>query len=509
MDHHFFAMVVLTLIAVLGGVGFGPYVALVVYYLNTVLRPQNLYDYVPLVRDTSWSFVAAIVAIGTAVLYRLGLIGYVSAGPTRGARVPPWSLIHWSFCGFAFWITLRYVLTTFYGEPVDVRRSDQIFNEYSKMFVMWIIASLTIYRLSQLWVLLGIVALAAAYVGLEANMIYLKFGYNTIQKRGFGGLDNNGAGLMLAMAIPLCYFMWEGMQNRFRWVFLACIPILVHAVMLTFSRGAMVSTLATAPIVFLFSRHKRFLIALSLLGAVGVVAKSGPELRERFLSVKQHDLDASANERKTTWRIAAMLANDHPFFGLGLRCSQRHVHQYGAAQNQAIHSQYLQIAVDAGWVGMGFFVLLVGAVIWTCYRLWWRTRRWPAYPEVIQARAMAGALSASIVLYAIGAVFLSLDNFEMPYILFMIVAQLWCVYLGGGVQATAWENGSFENPKYAALQPNARRLVSPMVESLRYRPTAQAQRGSGPQHAPVVPLTPAAEPLYTPVVTTAPVQAQP
>ena len=500
MDKQFLLMGFITLIAVVGGLGFGPFVALVVYYMNAVLRPQNLWMHVASVRETSWSLYTALVAILSAFLYRLGLVGYASSGATRGAKVPVWNAVHWSFLFFAIWITIRYTLTTFYGEPVDVKRSDQIFNEYYKMFVMWIVASLVIYRLSQLWFLLAVIALAAAYVGLEANMIYFRFRYNSIQRNGFGGLDNNGAGLMLAMAIPLCYFLWEGTRNRFRWVYLACIPFLVHAVMLTFSRGAMLSTIVCTPVIFLFSRHKRFLLVLGGLACAGVIATAGPELRERFLSVKQHDLDASANERKTTWRIAAMLATDNPFFGLGLRCSQRHVGKYGAAENQAIHSQYFQLAVDAGWVGMGLFVVLVGTTIWTCYRFWWATRKWPSYPEVNQARALAGAVSSSIVLYSFGAIFLSLDNFEMPYILFMIVAQMWGVYKGGGIQALAWANGSLSDPKYAALNPNYRKPPNPLVEMYRQVVPRRAPYPGNSAPIPLVPVDPNPTSPLTPAV---------
>ena len=449
MGYQFLLMVGVTLAGIVGGLGFGPFVALLVYYLNAVLRPQSLWHYYPSVKETGWSLPVAVIAIISAALYRLGIIGYSACGPTRGAKHARWNAIHWCFLGFAAWITLRYALTAMYGEPVDVKRSDQIFTEYYKLFVMWLVSSFVIHRLSQLWILVAVVALSDAFVAFEANMTYFRFRYNTIQRNGFGGLDNNGAGLMLAMGIPLCYFLWEGTKSKFRWVFLACLPWLVHGVMLTFSRGAMVSVLACVPVVFLFSRYKGWLALLMALAGAGVIATAGPELQERFFSIKQHDLDASANERKTTWKIAYNLANENPFFGLGLRCSQRHVSKYGAAENQAIHSQYLQIAVDAGWVGLLWFSILVAAVLWVCSKLWWRMRKWPPYPEVLMARALAGALSSSILVYCFGAIFLSLDNFEMPYILFMVVAQLWMVYSGGGIEASVTANGSYRDPAIA------------------------------------------------------------
>lgn len=442
MDKQFLLMVTVTAIGVIGGVGFGPYFALLVYYLNAVLRPQNMWSYIPSVRDTQWSFIVAVTAIATAVVYRLGMVGYASCGVTRGARQPLWNPVHWCVAAFALWVCVRHALTVMYGGVAENIESERSFTEYIKMFVMFGVAALVIYRLNQLWILLAVVALADAYVGYEVNMYYFSLGYNRIQRAGYGGLDNNGAGLMMAMGIPLCYFLWEGTLGRFRWVFLGCIPVLAHAVQLSFSRGAMVAALASVPVVFVFSRHKKWLMLFGLAGVAFVLATSGPELRDRFLSIKRHDLDASANSRKLTWSIAIDFANNNPFFGLGLRCSKLHMKKFGADENQAIHSQYFQLAADAGWVGAGLFVALVTAVLWTCYRLWWRTREWPPYPEVIRTRAMAGAVSSSLVLYSVGALFLSLDTFELPYILMLIVAQLWGVYRGGGVEATVWGSGS-------------------------------------------------------------------
>lgn len=442
MDKQFVFLTAITAVGVIGGVGFGPYIPLLVYYLYAVMRPQNMWQHLPSVKETPWSYLVAVVAIGTAVIYRLGLIGYPSCGVTRGARTPVWNAVHWCVVAFAGWLTLRHGLTLAYGNVAEVKLSEWSYDQYIKMLVMFLVGSLIVYRLDQLWGLLAVIALADAYVAYEVNMYYFSLGYNRIQRSGYGGLDNNGAGLMMAMGIPLCYFLWEGTSSRFRWVYLACIPALAHAVQLSFSRGAMLSALASVPVVFLFSRHKKWLALIAFKLTIFVLVTSGPELRERFLSINRHDLDASANSRKLTWSIAVKFANEHPFFGLGLRCSTLRMKEHGAEENQAIHSQYFQLAADTGWVGVGVFAALVAAVLWTCYRLWRNTRHWPPYPEVIRARAMAGAVSSSIVLYCVGAMFLSLDSFELPYILFLIVAQLWGVYKGGGVQATAWVNGS-------------------------------------------------------------------
>jgi len=45
----------------------------------------------------------------------------------------------------------------------------------------------------------------------------------------------------------------------------------------------------------------------------------------------------------------------------------------------------------------------------------------------------------SLGIYAVGAIFLSLETSEMPYILVLVGAQLWAIYRSGGIEAVARE----------------------------------------------------------------------
>ena len=53
--------------------------------------------------------------------------------------------------------------------------------------------------LRQLWILLVLTASLLGYIAYEVNFLYLAYHYLGIWRSGYGGLDNNGAGLMLAM----------------------------------------------------------------------------------------------------------------------------------------------------------------------------------------------------------------------------------------------------------------------------------------------------------------------
>lgn len=467
MEKQTLFMIAVTGCAVVGSLGWGPYIGILVYYCFAVLRPQYMWQFT-LPQGVQWSLYAAVGAIAAAAVYRFRLIGYPTCGPTRGARVPLWNPIHWLMIAFALWMTVCYVK----AENQD--RAWLTFDIYLKTAVMFVVAALTVFRLSQMWVLLAALTVMDVYVAYEANYAYFSTGRDLIHIYGFGGLDNNGAALMLAMGIPLCYFLWEGTTGWWRWGYLAATPVLAHAVQLSFSRGAMLAALLTLPVVFVFSRQKRALAVLTVAGAVFVVSRSGPELQERFFSINQHEVDESANMRKMAWTAASEIATEHPFFGVGLRCSAPHMKEHRAPDGMTIHSQYLQLAADTGWVGMGVYLALYFAVLWFGFRLWWKTRRWPDYPEVRRARALAGGITSALVLYGIGAFFLSLETFELPYVLFLLMAQLWNCYKGGGIEAAVRENGSAIPAPPGPLLPPRRRVAATMP------PLRPAQQPTGP-----------------------------
>src|SRR5262249_40758253 len=184
---------------------------------------------------------------------------------------------------------------------------------------------------------------AAVYIAYECNAYYVFDHTLLFVNRGHGGLDNNGGALILAMGVPMCFFAWEATGHWVRWAFLAVIPVLIHAVLLTYSRGAMLSLALTALLMWVRARGNPFLRVLYAVGVVLVLIMAGKEIRERFLSIERHEADSSAQSRTTTWKIAIQMANERPVFGFGIRNSNEFTFQYGAdMQGRSIHSQYLQ-----------------------------------------------------------------------------------------------------------------------------------------------------------------------
>ncbi len=436
-------MIVMTLAGTVGVYAVSPFLGVAVYYLFAVLRPQFMWEWsLPL--NVQWSYMVALATIGAAVACWLGLWSVHRGGEGRGDSKHRLSFAHICVLLFGVWITVTYFTARSREAALPW------FLEYLKIFVIFAVSSYLIRTVRQVWILFVMTALALGYIAYEVNFLYLVNNYLGIYRRGYGGLDNNGAGLMLAMGVPICWFACEGLQKWWRWAFLGLIPLLIHAVLMTYSRGAMVALLGMCPILLVRSRQR---VRLGLVGAclalLAIPVMAGPEIQARFFSIRDHERDESMISRRTAWAASLQMAKENPLFGVGVRNANLFSLQYGAdREGRTIHSQYLQIAADNGFVGLGLFLTLLGAG-WLATR---RCRRFAAAcddHEARRIRAIACGVECSMAVYCIGSIFLSLEVFELPYLLLLLGAQL-------AVVSGALEQ---EQPQSSTLAP-ARRTPS-------------------------------------------------
>jgi probable O-glycosylation ligase (exosortase A-associated) len=424
-------MIVATLAGTVGVYTVSPFCGVFVYYLFAVLRPQFMWEW-SLPRDVSWSFYVALATMGAAAL---GLLG-VKIQPDRPGEVvrAPHHLgtAHWCVLLFAFWVGVTFLMA---------RSTDTawpFFEVYVKIFLMYFVSASLVRTVRQVWALFVMAGLALAYIAYEINYLYFVNHYLGVQRNGYGGLDNNGAGLMLAMGVPLCWFCYEAIPRWWRWGCVALIPTLVHAVLMTYSRGAMVALLAMCPFLVLRSRQRvRLSLALAGFAFLLIPVMAGAEIRARFFTLEHHELDASANSRRGSWNAAWNMAKDNPIFGVGIRNANLFSHQYGADyEGRTIHSQYLQIAADNGFLGLVLY-LAVNLAAWISLR---RCRHRAAGRTDAEGRligAVAAGVECSLVVFWIGSIFLSLELFELPYLLLLLAAQLDLVSGARGVQPEA------------------------------------------------------------------------
>lgn len=416
----FLLLVGLSLGGMLGAFIRGPFVALCVYYLYAVLRPQAIWKFqMSTMPEFGWSFYVALAALLSYLPWVFGIVGPLNEPERR--VFPRFVWPHRMMIGFSIWVTLSYLFAN------NQDRAWFYYQELLKVFLMYFLATQVIRAYWQIHILYLIVTFALGYIAFDVVQTYATSGYLVLFKRGFSDLDNNGAALMLAMGIPLLFFAWEFTKGWYRWGFLLMIPIIGEAVMSSYSRGAMISAVAVTPFYLLYSRKKKFLLMCFAMALVAVPVVAGKEIKERFNTVKEAGDDDSFNSRLMSWDCARRIANDYPVFGAGVRCSNLLTKQYGAdLEGRTIHNQYLQIAADNGWLGLVWYL----ALLYTAFIAFWFARRrlWKLQdPESVRATAMLGGIECSLLTFLVGAIALSLETFELPYLLILLGTQIWSV----------------------------------------------------------------------------------
>jgi probable O-glycosylation ligase (exosortase A-associated) len=404
-------MMALTAFGAFGALFSAPFIGVAVYYFFAVLRPQAIWHWA-LPSGVPWSEIVA-----WATILATGWFLLTSPAPPRTAGYRRLSAAHKAFFAFGLWICVTYVTSfnQFVAWPWLL--------EYLKIFLMFAIASLVIANIRQVWQIYVACTGALIYIAYEMNFMYLVNGNITIYHDGYGGLDNNGAGLMIAMGIPLALYAWQGSTKVWRWVFLAAIPVLLHAVLMSYSRGAMVALLAATPLFVLRSPRKGQMAGILLLLLPLVPVLAGQEIRDEFFSVERYASDESANARFLSWAAAVRMANDYPVFGVGIRNSELLSLQYGADDaGRAIHSQYLQTLADGGYPALALYLLALGSV-WLAMKRTRRILKGRDDPEARRAMSMMNGIEGSLLIFCVGGAFLSLEVFELPYVMALLGAQ--------------------------------------------------------------------------------------
>jgi O-antigen ligase len=295
--------------------------------------------------------------------------------------------------------------------------------DYAKIFIMLILSGYVIRETWHIRYLSYMIFGCLIYIVYEVNYMYVFNGRLDIYTRGFGTLDNNGAALMIAMVIPFCYYFFQAERHWWRWGYLLCIIPVIHAVMLTYSRGAMLSCLAIGAGMILCSAKKRILqtIVIAAIMFASVLFLAGNEVRGRFLSISDKDRDESTQSRFSSWQAGWAIAKDYPLFGVGIRNSNLLTQKYGADKyGRTIHNVYIQVAADCGIVAGLIFVFLIVLSLWRLIKAIRMTSATSDDYEIRWMHYISWASFWSLGIFAFGAIFLSFETFETYYLLMLM-----------------------------------------------------------------------------------------
>src|SRR4029079_11958003 len=155
--------------------------------------------------------------------------------------------------------------------------------QFSKTVLPFLVGVTTLDTEKRGYTMLWVIVLAQGYVAYDLNESYFIEGYNRLQDAGFGGMDNNPMGISLVTAIGSALALALVAKTRIaQFVAGAAVLFILHATLLSFSRGAMLGLIVVAIMTFaIMPKKPKYLVAIALLLLISY-RLTGKELVARF-----------------------------------------------------------------------------------------------------------------------------------------------------------------------------------------------------------------------------------
>jgi O-antigen ligase len=252
----------------------------------------------------------------------------------------------------------------------------QVFTYIQLFTLVWLIWELAPQAREQ-------VRLMQAYVfgtfvsGIDTVYLYLSHQESAYQRYAGARLDANDLGLMMALSIPVSYYLLVQSKGRIVWVYRLQLVLAGTTVLLTASRGATLASLVALFIVPL--THARLkarqkiaaILTVSLLvcGALFFVPSTS---WERLSTTPNEFAQGTLTGRTVIWKAGWELFRSHPFVGIGANAFRVLVSRVLAEPIRAgndmmppappAHNTFLSVLVEQGVIGFSLFCALLGVL---------------------------------------------------------------------------------------------------------------------------------------------------
>lgn len=273
--------------------------------------------------------------------------------------------------------------------------------------------------------------LSMTVIGASLGFLGLKFGLFGVMRggvhftKGVGGMigDNNDFALALNMCIPLLVYLAVNLPKQWmRWSAGALIPMTALTVLFTHSRGGFLALVAVT--LYMLARSKQRVLGAVIVGLAVVIATQlvSEEYVERLSTIVNYEGDGSAQGRLNAWEASYHMANDYPIVGVGLDNFTLLFKHYAPDPEDVhvAHNTYLQILAEAGYIGLILYLLLLA----TAFSSMELARRKAQALDYAWAESGARYLSASLVAFMVGGMFLNRAHFDLTYHVMILGACL-------------------------------------------------------------------------------------
>jgi putative inorganic carbon (HCO3(-)) transporter len=350
--------------------------------------------------------VSTVIAIPTL----LGIVFFRKVNRGIFVRETVMLLLFWA------WITITYLHATQVALFADHVEDAQIqLISVSKVLLMTFVLILVVTSKKRLDILFLVTAFSFGALAIKGTL----FGFETGGNFRIWGppesfvYDNNDLGLALNMTIPVMFYLTREVESprlrKLLWVSFYCSII---AVILSYSRGALLGLVVVLGAISLKSNRKLLAGALLIVFAFLLVAFAPPAWMDRMGNFAHGELDVSAQGRLHAWQFAWELASQYPITGGGFETftpglEARFTPQFSYA---GPHSIYFQTLGEQGFVGLGIFLFVLGGCFYSLWRIRRQVRGQPSFVWITNYSQM---LETCLLGYVVSGAFLPRAYFDL------------------------------------------------------------------------------------------------
>jgi probable O-glycosylation ligase (exosortase A-associated) len=302
-----------------------------------------------------------------------------------------------------------------------------------KMFLMTVLTYTLTTTRERLEQLIAVCAISIGFVGFAGGIFTIANGGNfRVYGPGESTIgDNNDFGVALVTMLPLLFYIFQRINRWYlKWPFAVVLALNFLATLFTYSRGALVAITIMGGTFWFRARvaHKIIFAVLFVVAISAVLQYAPPEWLERMGTIETYKDDQSAESRLYFWQLAWAMALHHPVMGAGYRWMYfPNIVNSTLADSglpalerpRAIHSIWFEMLGNHGFVGLGLFV---GLFLTGLVSAAWIVRNTKGNPAMRWADDLGRALQASLIGFAAGGTFVSLEMWDGFYVVVVMAA---------------------------------------------------------------------------------------
>ena len=211
--------------------------------------------------------------------------------------------------------------------------------------------------------------------GIDTCYLFLSHQESVYQRYAGAKLDANDLGLIMALSIPMSYYLLIQNHGRMVWVYRVQLILAGTTILLTASRGATLATVVALTIIPLtqarLGGRQKVALLLTVILLLGGILYFVPETSwERLATVPAEFEQGTFTGRTIIWKAGWEIFRAHPFFGIGANAFRvmvsrelaEPIRMGEADPAPPAHNTFFSVLVEQGVLGFAVFCGILGAL---------------------------------------------------------------------------------------------------------------------------------------------------